>query len=105
MDRRPVEKPVALGQAQKTRRLHKGILAQPLDRLDLLAGGKFPPLFPIPDDILRHPSIDTGDVLQQRGRGGVQIDADTVDARFHHLIEGFGQTDLIDIMLVKPYPD
>ncbi len=51
-------------------------------------------------DVDRGALGDSGHVAQQRPRGGVQIDADAVDAAFDHRLQRLLQIALIDIVLI-----
>ena len=51
-------------------------------------------------DVDRRALGDSGDVAQQRPRGGVEIDADAVDATLDHGFERLLQIALIDIVLI-----
>ena len=56
-------------------------------------------------DRFRQRGPEAGHARQQRGGGGVEVDADRVHGVFHHRIQRTGKPILIDVMLVLPDAD
>lgn len=52
------------------------------------------------DDFCCECGSDSGDVCEQWGAGGIQVNSDGIDARFDFSVEGFLEECLIDIVLV-----
>jgi hypothetical protein len=52
------------------------------------------------DEVLGHASGQARDLGQQRHRGGVEIDADGVDAVLDHGVQAARQAGLIDVVLI-----
>ena len=68
-------------------------------------GGKAAVFFPVGHNVFGDGGIDAGDVPQQRGRGGIEIDPHRVDAAFHHAGQGGIQPGRRHIVLVLPNAD
>ena len=52
------------------------------------------------DDLLGDAFGEAGDLLEERGGGGVEIDADAVDAAFDGLFEALFEAALVDVVLI-----
>ena len=57
------------------------------------------------DQVAGHHAVQAGDVAQQRHAGGVEVDADVVDARFDHAFERFLELPVVDVVLVQADAD
>ena len=66
----------------------------------MLTGSKSPLLITVTDNPFRQIFTNPRNKPEQRPTGGIEINTDIVDARFDHLIEGFFQRALADIVLV-----
>ncbi len=100
MHGRSVERVVAVHDAQKARRLFEGFGSQARHLQQGLAVFEDTVLVAVLDNILRQRGIQPGDVGQQRGGGGIDINPDGVDAILDHGFQRFTQPVLVNIMLV-----
>ena len=57
------------------------------------------------DDLLGDAFGEAGDLFEQRGGGGVEVDADAVDAAFNGLFETLLEAALVDVVLVLANAD
>ncbi|OIQ69300.1 hypothetical protein GALL_491010 [mine drainage metagenome] len=95
-----VEWVVAAVDAQESSRLLEGFVAQPSHRFERFAVGERVDLVTLQHDLLGDASAQASHPRQQRRRGGVEIDADAVDAVLHDGIELARQRSLVDVMLI-----
>ncbi|PSK61818.1 hypothetical protein B0E53_06285 [Micromonospora sp. MH33] len=100
-----VERVVAAGDAQEAGALLERLRPEPGHLLQLGPGAERPVGVTVQHDVLGQPGADAGDPGEQRGRGGVDVDADGVDAVLHHRVEGAGQLHLGQVVLVLPDAD
>ena len=100
MNRRHVERILAAANSQEAGRLFKRLRPESGNGGQLHARAEAAVLVSILDDFLRSPLIDAGDIAQQSPGGGVQIDADPVDAGFDSASRPCHQLFLIDIVLI-----
>ena len=105
MDGGIVENAFALRYAQKARALLKGLGAEFRYFFDLRAGGECTVFLAIGDNIFRCGRVQTGNALQKRRRGGVDVHADGVDAVLHHAAERIVELLLRHVVLVLPHAD
>ncbi len=90
-----------LGHLEEARRLYERCRAEARDLEQLLAALEEAMLRAPGNDVVGDPRGDAGDVAQQLRRGGVDIDAGEVHARYHGAVERGGQCPLIHIMLIE----
>ncbi len=100
MDRGVVQGLFGLANPQKTSGLLIGLLTEAGNFEQLLALGKGPLAVAMANDGLGQRLADTRNEAEQGPAGGVEIDADVVDAGFYHLFEGFFQGRLADVVLI-----
>ena len=89
MDRRVVQRLIAVANPQKPRRLLEGLLAQLGYFLELRPAGKGAVFVTIRDNSFRQLGSDAGDIGQQRCTRRVDVNANRIDARFHFAIQRF----------------
>ncbi len=88
MDGGEVEGVFAVADAQEAGGLLEGLGADTGDLLSWVRERKLSVLVAVSDDVERGAFGDAGDVAEQRPGGGVEVDADAVDAAFDDGFEG-----------------
>ena len=68
--------------------------------LELGATGEGTVLAPVVDDVLGEYGTQSADIGKQVLRGGVEVDADEVDATLDGLVEGVLELGLVDVVLI-----
>ena len=100
-----VERMLAVGDLEKSRRLRERRRTDPLDLRQLVAAGERAVLLAVVDDPPGGQLVEARDVPEQGHARRVEVDADKVDAtgddRLERLLELLG----IDVVLVKPDAD
>ena len=100
MDGGAVERVLAVADAKEAGGLLEGFGADAGDLVELRAGAKFSMRIAIGDDVERGAFGDAGNVTEQGPGGGVEVDADAIDATFDDGLKGLLELTLIDVVLV-----
>ena len=83
----------------------KGFCAQPRDSLQRDAAAERSIRVAVFNYIARQRRVESGDACKQGGRGGIDVDADSVDAILDNRIETLGQLALVDVVLILTNAD
>ena len=105
MDGGVVKHLAALRHAKEARALLERLGAELRHLVYLLTAGESAVFLAVGDDVLRRGLVETGDALQERGRGGVYIHAHGVDAVLDDAVERLLEPRLRHIVLVLPHAD
>ena len=100
-----VQRIFTAGDPQKAGALLVGLFAQLGHLQQLAAGGKAAVFLPVSHNVPGDGAVDARDMLQQRGRRGIKVNAHRVDAAFHHAVQGGIQPGGRHIVLVLPDAD
>ena len=100
-----IQRILSVRNSQEARALLKSLRPK-LGHLEkILAGHKPPVLLTISHNILGRSLRNPRNILKQRSRCRVQIDANLVHAVLHHAIQRLAQLLLVHIMLILPHTD
>ncbi len=100
-----VERVVPVPDAQEAGALFERFRAEPWDVGEGPARAERAVGVTVAHDVLREPAADARDSGQQRGGGGVDVDADGVHRILDDRVQRAGQFDLGEVMLVLADPD
>ncbi len=105
VDRAGVEGVRAATDAEEPGGLFEGFGAEARDLLDFFAGGEGAMFVAVRDEIGGDTGIEAGDVGEEMFGGGIEFDADAIDATDDDIIESAFEGILVDIVLVLTDPD
>ncbi len=100
MDGGAVEGVLAVSDAQEAGGLLEGFGADTGNLVELGAGAELSVLVAVSDDVERGAFGDAGNVAEQGPGGGVEVDADAIDATLDDGLKGLLELTLIDVVLV-----
>jgi hypothetical protein len=95
-----VEEVVAVADTEEAGGLLEGLGANAGDFVELGAGAEAAVLVAVGDDVESGAFGDAGDVAEQRPRGGIEVDTDTVYTAFDDRLERLLELTLVDVVLI-----
>ncbi len=98
-----IERVRALGDLEEAGALLEALLSHARDLLELVAIDYLAVVVAVLHYLLGQRRVDAGHVLEERMARGIDVNADAVDDRLHHLVERLGEALLVDVVLVEAH--